>query len=75
MQTVQWSGYELNNPDFESGQGKDSFLFSESSRLAPRPSQSAIQGKAAMMLTNHLHLITERRVNGAIHPFTHTPYW
>ena len=32
LQTVQWSGYELNNPDFESGQGKDSFLFSETSR-------------------------------------------
>jgi len=75
MQTVQWSGYELNNPDFESGQGKDFFLFSETSRLALRPNQPARQGKAAMMLTSHLHLITLRRANGAIHPFTHTPYW
>jgi hypothetical protein len=34
LQTVQWPGYGLNNSDFESGQGKDSFLFSETSRLA-----------------------------------------
>jgi hypothetical protein len=31
--------YGLNNPDFESGQGKDSFLFFEASRLALRPTQ------------------------------------
>jgi hypothetical protein len=75
MQTVQWSGYELNNLDFESGQRKDSLLFSETFRLALRPNQPARQGKAGMMLTNHVHLVTERTVNGAIHPFTHMPYW
>jgi hypothetical protein len=68
--TVQWSGYKLNNPDFESGEGKDSFLFSETSRLTLRPTHPARQSKGSQvtMLTTHLHLITERRVSGATHP-------
>ena len=68
-QGVQWLGYRLNNPRFESQQERQIFLFSKAFRQGP-PSQPPTQCMPGVLSLGHLttfpHTVSRSRVSGPI---------